>query len=284
MATIDFIYDYPYVGSGTHGKFQNQWAESQHKLNGSYTYPLVFNSTVTRCRHLKISIEIENTGSGTIYGINWDFMVRKSTGTWVDIEKFVLPESGLYTVDCDIDNLDITMFAFVPSANPGSSKTWDSLFRVEQLTITETLEVHSLKTGMFQYGVFVNKYGISQKLNEIYVNVGSTLIAATDVLVNINGTLNSISSVYSIHHTSESESVLLTSFTPNTSGTYKIQQKEISGDHELRLYSSDFTPLYDDYFYNQSFELIAGALYYISITHYRGADISESYLQIYKEA
>ena len=73
-------------------------------------------------------------------------------------------------------------------------------------------------------------------------------------------------------------------FTPSASGSYRITQKKISGDHEIRLYGSDFTPLYDGYFYNQSFDLAAGILYYITVTHYRGADTSESYLQIFKEA
>lgn len=284
MATIDFIYDYPYADFGKNGRFQTQWSESTKKLNGSYTYPMIFNTTVPGCRHIKISIEIVNSGSGTVYNRSWDFMVQKSSGTWVDIETFTLPETGLYTVDCDIDNLDITMFAFVPSSNPGSTRSWSSWFKLEQLTITESLELHKLNTGTFQYGVFTNRRGIQQELSEIYVNMGSSLVRATDILINVNGSLQSVTPVYSIHHKSESDSMLLTTFTPNASGTYRICQKDISGDHELRLYSSNFTPVYDDYFYNMSFELTAGALYYISITHYRGADTSESYLQIYKEA
>jgi hypothetical protein len=76
----------------------------------------------------------------------------------------------------------------------------------------------------------------------------------------------------------------LYSFTPNQSGTYKIQNKRLSGDHEIRLYGSDFTPLYDGYFYSHSFDLAQGYVYYVTVTHYYNADESESYLQIYKEA
>ena len=77
--------------------------------------------------------------------------------------------------------------------------------------------------------------------------------------------------------------MLIFALTPETSGKYKMQVKRLSGDHEIRLYSSDFQVLYDGYFYDSSFELTAGTLYYITLTHYYAADISDSYLQIYKE-
>ena len=51
----------------------------------------------------------------------------------------------------------------------------------------------------------------------------------------------------------------------------------------MHLYNSDFTEITDSYFYDKSFELTAGTLYYITVTHYYYADASESYLQIYKE-
>lgn len=284
MAKVDFVYDYPYPGYGETGRFRVQWAESRKSLNGSYTYPMVFNNVVTGCRHLKISIEIENTGSGTIFERNWDFMVCKSNGSWVDITTFILPTTGKYTVDCDIGGLDITMFAFVPSSNPGSNRTWDSWFIVEGITLTEKLEASPLHTGMFQYGVFTNQYGVSQRLNEVFANIDGNLVHATDILVNINGRLTPLKSVYSSHITSETETMKLFAFTPPTSGEYTIKRKKISGDHELRLYSNDFTPLKDGYFYNSSFSLTGGALYYISVTHYYYEEESgESYLQIYKE-
>ena len=207
MAKVDFIYNYPYVGYGETGRFHVQWAESRKSLNGCYTYPMVFNNVVTGCQHLKISIEIENTGSGTIYARSWDFMVCKSNGSWVDITTFVLPSTGKYTVDCDIGGLDITMFAFVPSSNPGSNRAWDSWFIVERITLTETIEAALPQTGMFQYGVFVNRYGVSQELNEVFANIDGKLMRATDILVNINGRLSPLKSVYSAHITSETETM-----------------------------------------------------------------------------
>ena len=87
----------------------------------------------------------------------------------------------------------------------------------------------------------------------------------------------------SYQYITQKESMALFSFTPEIDGKYKIQVKRLSGDHEIRLYSSDFSQLHDGYFYDRSFELTAGTLYYITLTHYYAADISDSYLQIYKE-
>lgn len=164
MATVSFVYDYPYTGYGEEGRFQCQWSESRITRNGCYTYPMVFNNTIPGCKHLKINIEIENTGSGTIYDRSWDFFVCKSNGSWVEIETFTLPDTGLYTVDCDINNLDITKFCFVPSSDPGSSRTWNSWYSVEEITLTESLTVNEATTGNFLYGVFANNYGLTQQL------------------------------------------------------------------------------------------------------------------------
>ena len=43
MATINFIYNYPYAGSGKHGRFQNQWSESTKKLNNTNNYDYMFS-------------------------------------------------------------------------------------------------------------------------------------------------------------------------------------------------------------------------------------------------
>lgn len=284
MATVNFTYDYPYAGYGEDGRFQAQWSESRKTLNGSYTYPMVFNTTVPKCTHIKVVIEIENTGSDTVFGRSWDFMVCKSSGSWVDIKTFTMPNDGIYTIDCDIAGYSITQIACVPTSNPGSSRTWSSWYGIEQLTITETVNSNGLTTGTFQYGVFTNYYGLEQKLTEVYANIDGTLKQATDVLVNVDGTLVSLPQVQSAYLKTASDSMTLYGFTPSVSGTYRITQKKISGDHEIRLYSSDFTPLHDGYFYNQTFDLTAGTLYYISVTHYYNADTSESYLQVYKEA
>ena len=283
MATVDFVYDYPYIGYSEKKKYGCQWSENREKINGCYTYPMVFNNTVPGCKHMKISIEIENTGYGSIYDIEWVFMVCDINRGWYDIETFILPETGLYTVDCDIDSLDIIRFTFVPSTNPGSSKTWDNWFEVERLVITETFDTLPLSTGEFHNGIYPNKYGIKKTACEVFVNIDGVLKKATDIMLNYDGALKSVPPVYSDHYVSESESGWLYCFIPNTDGKYRIREKQISGDHELRLYSVDFTKLYDGYFYDQSFELKAGAFYYIYVSHYYNAETSESYLQIYKE-
>jgi hypothetical protein len=245
---------------------------------------MVFNNTVPGVRHIKIDIEVENTGSGTIYGRWWDFMVYRQSYGWVDIHTFTLPSDGLYTIDCDIPNYNITRFAVVPSSNPGSSRTWESWFDVEQLTITESVTTSDLLTGEFQYGIFPNRYGITQRVNEVYVNIGGVLTKAKDIMVNIDDTLISLPKVYSGYFRSTSEQMKVFEFTPAETARYMITQKWISGDHELRLYDSNFHQISDGYFYSQAFALNSGSLYYISATHYYyNSNVGESYLQIYKE-
>lgn len=285
MANVSFRYDYPYCVQNEKARFGARWAESSTTLNGCTTYPMVFNNTVPGCRHMKVNIEIENTGSGTVLGRSWDFMIRKSSGGWSDLKTFTMPSDGIYTVDCDVSGYNITQIACVPSSNPGSSRTWNSWFSIEQLTITESVPLEELSTGTFLYGFFPNRAGVSQKVSEVFVNVGGVLQPVTDVLVNIGGTLTSVPPVHSAYLKTTSEKMTLYGFTPSDSGTYKICQKKLSGDHEIRLYSEDFEELSDGFFYNKSISLAAGTLYYITVTHYYNeTEESESYLQIYKEA
>jgi hypothetical protein len=282
--TISFKYDYPYCGYSDTAKYGNQWAESRTTLNGSYTYPMVFNNTVPGVGHIKIDVEVENTGSGTVFNRLWDFMVYRQSGGWIDIHTFTMPSDGLYTIDCDIPNYNITRFAVVPSSNPGSSRTWESWFGVRQLAITETVTTADLATGEFQYGIFPNRYGVTLRVNEVYVNIGGVLIKAKDIFVNIDGTPIPLPKVYSGYFGSTSEQMKVFEFTPSETANYIIAQKWLSGDHELRLYDSSFNEIYEGYFYSRTFALNVGVLYYISVTHYyNNTNAGESYLQIYKE-
>ena len=74
------------------------------------------NNTVPGVRHIKVDVEVENTGSGT-YLIARDLMVYRQSYGWIDIHTFTMPSDGLYTIDCDIPNYNITKFAIVPSSN-----------------------------------------------------------------------------------------------------------------------------------------------------------------------
>lgn len=281
--TISFRYDYPYCGYRAKAKYGNQWASGRTTLNDCNTYPMVFNNTVPSCSHIKIDIEITNTGSGTVYGRSWDFMVYRQSYGWVDILTFTLPSDGKYTIDCDMPGHNITKFAFVPSSNPGSNRTWDSWFDVKQLSIAETVTTANLTTGEFQYGIFPNYYGVSQQINETYVNIGGTLTKDKDILINIDGTLTSIPPVYSGYFKSTSEQMKVFEFTPMDSASYMITQKRVAGDHEIRLYDSGFNQMSDGYFYNQAFALTGGSLYYISVTHYyNNESAGESWLQVHK--
>ncbi len=284
MATINFTYNYPYTYySESKGRFTWHWSESSVTLNRCYTHPVQFNSSIPKCSHINFDLEIENTGSGTVLGRSWDFFIYRDGYGWYEVMTFTLPDDGKYTIDTDIGNYNISQIACVPSSNPGSSRTWTNGCSINSITLTETLEANELSTGMFQYGIFTNRSGVKKGLTEVYANIGGSLVRATDILVNINGNLVSIAPVYSAYLKTESERMYLYKFVPPSDGTYRIQNKRLSGDHEIRFYDSAFTPLYDGYFYGRSFSLTGGSVYYITLTHYFNADESESYLQIYKE-
>lgn len=276
---MNIKYKYPYCGNGTKGKYRGQWDSSRVNLNSSYTYPYVFNNTVPKCSHIKIVIQIENTGSGSIYGLEWEFLVYRENYGWVGVETFILPEDGIYTVDCDIDGFNIVKIAFVPVGNPGSNRTWRSWYDVDELEITESVEINELTTGRFQYGVFIDQRGLVTNINEVYANIDGVLKPATDILVNVDDVLIHLEPVKSAHIITESEEMKVYSFIPPADGKYKIMGKHISGDHEIRLYDSDFLPMHEEYFYKESFTLTGGSLLYITVTHYFNRDgISESYL------
>lgn len=283
MANINFKYDYPYIGYGEKGRFQYQWSESRTTLNRCYTYPLLFNTAVPGCSHITMDIEIENTGSGTVLGRSWDFYIYRQNYGWYEVCSFTLPDDGKYTIDTDISNYNITQIACVPSSNPGSSRTWSTWYEITKLTLTESLTLSEPDNDKYFYGVFPNHYGIEKQPSEVFVNIDGTLKKATAVYANIEGSLVSVPTLLSSEIKTDSETMKLYKFTSTTDGNYTIKVNRESGDHELRLYGSDFKPMTDSYFYSQSFALTAGSVLYISVAHYYSADASESTLQIFKE-
>ena len=76
---------------------------------------------------MKVHCEIENTGSGTVFNRLWNFLVFRQGYGWMDI-TFTMPNTGIYTVECEVPNYNITQFACVPSVNPGASRTVENLF------------------------------------------------------------------------------------------------------------------------------------------------------------
>lgn len=283
MANINFKYDYPYIGYGEKGRFQYKWSESRVTLNRCYTYPLLFNTAVPCCSHITMDIEIENTGSGTVLGRSWDFYIYRQNYGWYEVCSFTLPEDGKYTVDTDIGNYTVTQIACVPSSNPGSSRTWNTWYGITKLTLTENITLSEFEIDKYFYGIFPNNYGIEKQPSEVFVNIDGTLKKATAVYANVEGALVSVPTLLSAEIKTDLETMKLYKFTPITDGNCTIKVNRKSGDHEIRLYDSDFKPMTDSYFYSQSFALTETSVFYISVTHYYSADASESTLQIFKE-
>ena len=140
-----------------------------------------------------------------------------------------------------------------------------------------------LDNDKYFYGVFPNHYGIEKQPSEVFVNIDGTLKKATAVYANVEGTLKQVPMLLSAEIKTDSETMKVYKFTPTTDGNYTIKVNRKSGDHEIRLYDSEFNPMTDSYFYERSLVLTAGSVFYISVTHYYSATASESTLQIFKE-
>jgi hypothetical protein len=104
-------------------------------------------------------------------------------------------------------------------------------------------------------------------------------------LVNIGGSLAELPAAYSGAFASTvPDSTRLFEFTPPASGTYRFEVVRASGDHEARLYDSAFGRVDTGaYFYDGSFALTGGSLYYIALTQFVGnSEPADSVLLINK--
>ena len=283
--TINFQFNYPYLGYDEQNrrKYGYYWSESRVILNGSYTYPMIFNNAVPGVKRLKVYCEIENTGSGTVFNRSWDFMVYRENSGWVDVHTFTMPDTGIYTVDCEVPNYNITRFACVPSSNPGASRTWTSWFEVKLMTITQQLTTVDTEETQYMCGLYTKMGSLYTEPAEVYVNIGGQPIKATEVYINVDGTLKQLPHMeYGYQISTVPETMKVFEFTPSISGKYKILVDNKSGDNEIRLFNSDMLQMHDGYFYNSEFDLTAGETYYIMLMHYYyNTATSESDLKIY---
>lgn len=284
MAKIDFEYEYPFCFyDDEYGRFTTYWSDSRRTFNSCYTTPMLFHQTVPKCKRMTVLIEIEDVVGSRVLGRQWDFFVWRSNNSWTEMMSFDMPESGIAEFECDMKGYDIKGFAAVPSSNPGTGSSWSMYHSVERLVLTENLEVYETETGKFQYGVFANRYGLKQQLNEVYVNLGE-LVPATDILVN-KGELVSLPTVTHAHVLTESECATVFAFTPQTTAKFTMKSKDITEHHSFHVYDSSFNKLDGGYATKKYFNLLAGNLYYIVAFHpYDLLSTCESYIQIYKEA
>lgn len=283
-ATVNITYDYPHGGFEGNGRFSHVWASSQITLNGNYTHAMVFNTVVPKCSHIEVYVFAENV-SGNVLGISWDFYVFKANYGWMVAKQFTMSTDGWCTIECDLANINITQFAFVPSISQPSGYQWNTYYSVWEMTVTETLTVNDVSTSTFQYGVFANYYGVDKQLNEVFANVGGTLKRATNILVNIENRLVPITPVYSAYLKTENDIPIVYKFVPDSSGTYKIKNSDVVGRQIIMLFDSGLNSLSEYPFYYNSFALTGGNVYYIAKIHMYSDSYtaSESYLQIYKE-
>lgn len=273
--SINFQYIYPYNLWDEASRYYVYYDENRTTLSGNYTYPLSFMKNYPYIVRARIVIRADNSSGTNILNRNWYFYVY--TGSWRNIATFTMPESGTngdgklygeYTWEGNI-GYTVQKIAAVPTSTLSTSTEWFLGVTIEEMTVRETVTTTDLTTNNY-FTAFPNYAGVAKRPTRIYANVGGTLTAATKVLTNIGGTLVEMPTVYSGEYTTTvPESFRLYEFTPTATGTYRILVSRKSGDHEARLYNSSFADLNNGtYFYDGSFSLTGGSVYYIMLTHY----------------
>ncbi|MCR4719711.1 MAG: hypothetical protein K5768_08805 [Firmicutes bacterium] len=282
MANMNFTYKYPYVGY-TNSKYSFGYEDDRTYINGNYTYAILFKNALSKCSQIKFTFALTAGSSSAVYGASWDFYVYSNS--WSKVASFTMPQEGQYTYEGSVPNLNVKKLLVVPSSRYSSGTTWGTSYSIEGFTVTESLEEHILKNEDYHFGVFPNCYGIEMVPRKVFANVNGTLTEVTKIYANIGNNLFEIPHAYSAHLETTSDSTTLYSFTSPETGRYTIKVDRFVGDHEIRLYAADYTPMTDSYFYNRTFEFTANTKYYITLSHYPSTsnNDSKSDLLVYKE-
>ncbi|MBQ7038993.1 MAG: hypothetical protein IJN39_00325, partial [Clostridia bacterium] len=82
MATIDFVYDFPYTEGGKSARFGSSWQDSTVRLNSCNVHPKVFNQMVPGCKHIQPEMGVTNSSGASVTNRNWDLYILQSTGSW----------------------------------------------------------------------------------------------------------------------------------------------------------------------------------------------------------
>jgi len=277
--TVNFQYKYPYGVWSANSRFRVDYDTSQTYLSGNYTYPLSFQTNYPYVVKMKVTLYAENNVGTSILNRSW-YLYLYNGSSWYTILTFTMPQTGTtpqgkaygeYVWEGNVGYSGVRKFAAVPTAQMSTGTTWTNGITIEEMTIQESVTTVDLTTNNY-FTVFPNYGGVAQRPTQIYANIGGTLTVAKNVYANIGGALTELPPAYNgAYTTTVPDNYRVYEFTPPSTGTYKIQVERKSGDHEARLYNSAFTDMNGgNYFYDGSFALTGGSLYYIMLTHYVG--------------
>ena len=291
--TINFQYKYPYSVWSENSRFRMAYDTSQTYLSGNYTYPMTFQTTYPYVVRMKITFYAENGAGTSILNRNWYFYLYNGS-SWYTVVSFTMPQTGTnsstgkaygeYTWEGNVGYSGVRKFAAVPTSQMSSGTSWTNGITIEEMTVQESVTTVDFVTTDY-FTAFPNYGGVTQRPTQVYANIGGTITAAKKVLANIGGTLVELPPVYNGAYTSTvPDSFRLYEFTPPSTGTYRILVSKNSGDHEARLCNSSFVDQNGgSYFYDSSFALTGGSVYYIMLTHYvYNTDTSDSVIFITK--
>ena len=268
---INFQFDYPYNVWAAESRYFGEWYSSQISLNGFNVTPFDFKkSPAPYIVDADITMYMTPTSGTNASGRSWRLYYLVG-GSW-SYATFNMPSVAMnteiaYTWTGAIGGT-VTRFAACP-ASSAYSHYWTLGFGFDRLKVRENINTVDLVTTDY-FTAFPNYGGVTQRPTQVYADVGGVLTPAKKVYANIGETLIELPPAYSGAYVSTvPDSFRVYEFTPPTTGTYKIMVERKSGDHEARLYNSSFVDQNGgNYFYDASFSLTGGSVYFIMLTHY----------------
>jgi hypothetical protein len=279
---VNFQYVYPHSLKAANSRFYAYYDGEIFRLHNKNVETLLFSAPVPYLVGAAIRFTAANDTGSSVLNIPWEAFAYN--GAWNSLGTFTMPSAGEYTSHWDANLADVSRVVAVPIQSLSGGTRFVVGIYANEITLRESLTTTDLAADEY-FPAFPNDYGVTQRPSKIFANIGGALTPAKKVLVNIGGSLAELPAAYSGAFSSVTpDSMRLFEFTPPASGTYRFEVVRASGDHEARLYDSAFVRIDTDaYFYNGSFALTGGSLYYIALTQYVGnSDPADSVLTIIK--
>lgn len=295
---------YPYIGYwGEKYKYGQDYDDGRVYLSGNYTYPVTPNTPIPNVSKLKFYLWIRTQYYTSLFNRQWYIYAYTNSG-WEMIKSITMPTyedsgdstddqrySASITVDIELTTKKtITKMAAVPSSRMGSSATWYATFDIEEAEITENIPDAVLSDSDYFCGIQEKRYSsLYTSPRKIEANVDGVLKTATEIMVNVNGSLVALPKMqqYNFVATAKEQAVVIP-FTPSRSGRHTINASEqYAGSANesyayFKVYDSEMNEVTTYYTTNTSLELEAGKQYkIIAIDHPYYTDLAQRVIKVY---
>ena len=295
---------YPYIGYwGEKYKYGQDYDDSSVWLSGNYTYPVTPNTPIPNVSKLKFYLWIGTQYYTSLFNRKWYIYAYTNSG-WEMIKSITMPTyedsgdstddqrySASITVDIELaTKKTITKMAAVPSSRMGSSVTWYASFDIEEAEITENIPDAVLSDSDYFCGIQEKRYSsLYTSPRKIEANVDGVLKTATEIMVNIDGSLVALPKMqqYNFVATTNEQSVIIT-FSPKRTGKHTIDAyTQYAGSTNqsyayFKVFDSDMNEIMTYYTSSVTLELEAGKEYKMIVMDYPYyTDLAQRVIKVY---